>query len=253
MRFESVDKTEPAMLRDCTPSEVSAGLLGRHIQEVGRTGKFIVIALERGAFLTLHLGMTGQLLIDPLDGSAHMRFLFRLSDGGSDEVSLQFRDIRKFGRVHFTVGSPAPRLSLLGPDAWRGDWDAEYLGRRLAKRTAPLKAFLLDQRHLAGIGNIYADEILWQTELSPVRPSGNLWAGEIEALASEIRRRLGEGVRFLGCSLSDFVDTMGRPGDFQNQLKAYGRQGQVCSRCGGTFARAIVAGRGTSYCPSCQH
>ncbi len=252
LRFRTVDRTEQAMLRDCSVPEVVTGLPGRRIVEVGRLGKFIIVKLEGDAFLTLHLGMTGQLLIDPEGESAHTRFIFALDDGGAEEVTLQFRDIRKFGRLHLTEGGPAPRLTALGPDAWQGSWDAEYLGGRLKGRSAPLKAFLLDQRHLAGIGNIYADEILWWTELSPLRPGGELSAEEVTALAGEIRKRLGEGVKFLGCSLSDFVDTAGQQGDFQNWLRAYGKAGQACSRCGGTFLRVIVSGRGTSYCQDCQ-
>jgi formamidopyrimidine-DNA glycosylase len=253
MRFRSVERMEQAMLRDCVVREVVAELPGRRIMAVERLGKFIVVKLDGERYLTLHLGMTGQLLVDPADSSPHTRFVFRLTDGGASEVALEFRDIRKFGRVHLTQGGPAPRLRALGPDAWLGEWDGEYLKARLAKRSAPLKAFLLDQRRLAGIGNIYADEILWWTELSPLRPGGSLLSVEVEALAREIPHRLGEGVKFLGCSLSDFVDTMGRQGEFQNWLRAYGRQGQVCGRCGGTFVRVVIAGRGTSYCPDCQH
>jgi formamidopyrimidine-DNA glycosylase len=240
------------MLRDCVAVDVVGTLPGRQVLGVDRLGKFIVVRLERDAFLTLHLGMTGQLLIDPPDRSAHTRFLFRLTDGGSIESTLEFRDIRKFGRVHVTKGGAAPRLGALGPDAWRGDWDSDYLRARLDKRSAPLKAFLLDQRNLAGIGNIYADEILWWTELSPLRPAGSLSVFEVQALAREIPRRLDEGVKFLGCSVSDFVDTAGKQGEFQNWLQAYGKQGQACGRCGGSFARVVVGGRGTSYCPECQ-
>jgi formamidopyrimidine-DNA glycosylase len=252
-KLTAVDKTEPTMLRDCTASEVVNGLPGKTIRAVERLGKFMVVRLDGKVFLTLHLGMTGQLLVDPPGGDGHTRFVFRLSHDDGAESTLEFRDIRKFGRLHLTVGAPAPRLLGLGPDAWRGEWDAEYLKRRLGTRRSPLKAFLLDQRHVAGIGNIYADEILWWTRLSPLRPSGSLTAEEIGGLAMEIRTRLGEGVRLLGCTLSDFVDTMGQQGGFQNWLRAYGKQGQVCSRCGDTFLRTIVAGRGTSYCPGCQH
>ncbi len=252
LRFRLVERTESAMLRDCSAPDVEKGLPGKGVRSVERLGKFIIVRLDDEAYLTLHLGMTGQLLIDPPDSSPHTRFAFRLGDDNESRVTLEFRDIRKFGRLHLTQGAPAPRLIALGPDAWRGEWDAEYLQQRLGKRSAPLKAFLLDQRHLAGIGNIYADEILWWTELSPLRASGSLSSNEVAALALEIPHRLGEGVKFLGCSLSDFVDTMGRQGDFQNWLQAYGKQGQVCGRCGGAFARAIVGGRGTSYCPDCQ-
>jgi formamidopyrimidine-DNA glycosylase len=250
--FVTVERTEPAMLLDCTSEQVGAELPGRRIESIDRLGKFLIVTLDGDVYLTLHLGMTGALLVDAGDESSHGRFLFRLSGGPGDETTLEFRDPRKFGRVHLTTGGPAPRLGSLGPDAWLGTWDAEYLERRLRGRKAPLKAFLLDQRHLAGIGNIYADEILWWTELSPVRPGGSLSAAEVGRLAREIPRRLGEGVRLLGCSLSDFVDTHGEPGTFQDWLRAYGRHGQECSRCGATLTRAIVGGRGTAYCPGCQ-
>jgi len=254
--FVSVGRIEPAMLRDCTEEEVRRELPGRRVERVDRLGKFIVAPLQGGdgkqAFLTLHLGMTGQLLLDPRESTLHTRFLFTLRDDRGGRTLLEFRDTRKFGRMHLTFGAPAPRLALLGPDAWRGDWDEIYLAQRLEGRTAPIKAFLLDQRHLAGIGNIYADEILWWSQISPLRQAGSLSSEEIHRLTGEIRSRLSDGVRLLGCSLSDFVDTAGRQGGFQNWLRAYGKQGQRCSRCGGTFARVIVAGRGTTYCPQCQ-
>jgi formamidopyrimidine-DNA glycosylase len=258
LSFLAVEQVEPFMLRDCTSDEVRTLLPGRRIERVDRLGKFLIVVLDGGLFLTLHLGMTGQLLIDPGEDGAHTRFAFRLAGGGGSgqkrggAVRLEFRDMRKFGRFHLTAGGPAPRLELLGPDAWKGDWDAACLESRLQGRSAPLKAFLLDQRHLAGIGNIYADEILWWTALSPLRAAGSLVGEQVGCLADEIRLRLSEGVRLLGCSLSDFVDTEGQPGNFQDWLQAYGRQGKECRRCGGTLVRTIVGGRGTAYCPDCQ-
>jgi formamidopyrimidine-DNA glycosylase len=251
--FLAVESVEPTMLRDCSADEVVQGLPGRRIEAVERLGKFLIIRLSRGAYLTLHLGMTGQILVDPLGPSAHTRFAFHMRTKAGRERALAFRDVRKFGRLHLTQEGPAPRLSALGPDAWLGTWDADYLKGRLRGRSAPLKAFLLDQRQLAGIGNIYADEILWWTQLSPLRPGGSVTDEEAELLAGEIPKRLGEGVRFLGCSLSDFVDLQGNRGEFQNWLRAYGKHGLSCGRCGTTFVRAVVAGRGTSYCPGCQH
>ncbi len=251
--FLSVEQVEPFMLRDCSAEDVLHLLPGRRIERVDRLGKFIIAVLEGDLFLTLHLGMTGQLLIDPPEPGTHTRFAFRLLDDDAGRlIRLEFRDTRKFGRLHLTAGGPAPRLALLGPDAWKGEWGEEYLGRRLRGRTAPLKAFLLDQRHLAGIGNIYADEILWWTALSPLREAGSLVEEQVCCLADEIRARLSEGVRLLGCSLSDFVDTEGQEGSFQEWLQAYGRQGQECRRCGGTMVRTVIGGRGTAYCPDCQ-
>ena len=280
--FTSVDKVEPAMLGDCTAEQVLSELPGRRVEAVDRLGKFLIVRLgapggakgaqggttgaPRGAaratgtarfepgpaFLTLHLGMTGQLLLDPGEPGPHSRFIFALADDAGRPTRLEFRDTRKFGRLHLTSRAPAPRLQQLGPDAWQGEWDAAYMTKRLGRRTAPLKALLLDQRQLAGIGNIYADEILWWSELSPLRQAGQVGAGEVERLACEIRRTLGEGVKFLGCSFSDFVDTAGKPGSFQDWLRAYGKQGRPCARCGTILVRVIVAGRGTAFCPHCQ-
>jgi formamidopyrimidine-DNA glycosylase len=171
---------------------------------------------------------------------------------GRGEILLVFNDPRKFGRVHLTHGPP-PRLRLLGPDALVDEWTVDDLSALLAGRRAPLKAFLLDQRHLTGIGNIYADEILFASELSPLRPAGSLSADEVSRLAEQIRAQLAEGVRLRGCSISDYVDAQGRKGSFQEVLQAYGRHGRECRRCGVTLARVIVAGRGTAYCPGCQH
>lgn len=255
-RFTAVEKVEPAMLRDCTEAQVRDLLPSRHVQSVHRQGKFLIVALDGVAFLTLHLGMTGHFLVAPTVSAAltpHTRFLFSLEAVDGSRVRLEFRDMRKFGRLHLTLGAPAPRLQGLGPDAWTGEWDGDYLARRLQGRKAALKAFLLDQRHLAGIGNIYADEILWWTRLSPLRPCGSVSAEEAALLAEEIPHRLGEGVRLLGCSFSDFVDTEGKAGGFQDWLRAYGKQGQDCVRCGDTLVRAVVSGRGTAYCPGCQH
>jgi formamidopyrimidine-DNA glycosylase len=165
---------------------------------------------------------------------------------------LVFRDIRKFGRVEFGRGAPPARVTRLGRDAWVGEWGPEYVAACLHGRRAPIKAVLLDQRHLAGIGNIYADEILFAASLSPLREAGGLNEEEVERLAVAIRERLTEGVRARGCSISDFVDTQERPGTYQEVLQAYGRGGEPCARCNGTLQRTVVAGRGTSYCPACQ-
>ena len=263
--FLSSDLVEPAMLRDCSAEELEKCLPGLRVEQVARLGKFLLLRLsgadlQQPYYLTLHLGMTGQLLLHRRAAPAlgpHSRFWFRLQKEGGDKkggqrFALEFRDIRKFGRLHFTQGRPAPRLAQLGPDAWQGEWDADYLRQRIKARKAPLKAFLLDQRQLSGIGNIYADEILWWAGLSPLRPAGSLKPEEVARLATEIRRVLGEGVRLLGCSISDFVDTQGNPGAFQEWLRAYGRHGERCFRCGKELRRTIVAGRGTCYCPTCQ-
>ena len=269
LRFVAVARAEPSMLIGGSAESLRAELPGRDVQDVSRIGKFLIVKLGGAAFLTLHLGMTGHFLVsqgrpdsEEYAFDSHTRFLFSLepADRASENLGarspsltwLEFRDIRKFGRVQLTFGAPAERLSLLGPDAWKGEWGVDHLSRRLGGRRAPIKALLLDQAVLAGIGNIYADEILWEAEISPLRPAGALTPAELEVLAKEIPRRLQQGVDLLGCSISDFVDTEGQTGTFQQTLQAYGRQGQMCRRCGQTMRRVIVAGRGTAYCPGCQ-
>ncbi|MCZ7662261.1 MAG: bifunctional DNA-formamidopyrimidine glycosylase/DNA-(apurinic or apyrimidinic site) lyase [Thermoleophilia bacterium] len=250
-RIVSVERSEPFMLRDVSVAKLASSLRGRRVESVTRRGKFLLLSLEGDLVLTVHLGMTGQLLLQAEKPSGdHVRFSFILEGGGS---RLVFRDMRKFGRLHLTHGGPAARVEAMGPDAWLGDWTADDLARLLARRRAPLKAFLLDQRRLAGVGNIYADEILFEAGLSPLRPAGALSPGEVGRLAAAVREKLDEGVRLRGCSISDYVDVEGRAGGFQGTLKAYGRHGQSCLRCGATLVRAIVAGRGTAFCPSCQH
>jgi formamidopyrimidine-DNA glycosylase len=264
-RFEVVEKVESSMLRDSTEQQLRDLLPDSRIEALDRLGKFLVMGLSDAKYLTFHLGMTGSLRFlprsevhsarhDPSDASAqnYTRFVFHLSGKENQRALLEFRDMRKFGRLHLTVGEPAPRLQNLGPDAWQGSWDEAYLKERLRGRMSPLKAFLLDQRHLAGIGNIYADEILWWTRLSPLRAAGSLSSEEVIRLEHEIPRRLGEGVRLLGCSIADFVDTQGKEGKFQEWLRAYGKHGQPCSRCGLPMARVVVVGRGTTFCPGCQ-
>jgi formamidopyrimidine-DNA glycosylase len=249
-RFAGVERVEPFMLRDTSVQDLSDELPGLTVEKVDRQGKFLILTLSGDVVLTVHLGMTGQLLlIDGDDLPRHARFVFALEGG---ESRLVFSDMRKFGRLHLTLGAPAARVGTMGPDAWLGEWDSAELGRLLQGRTAPLKAFLLDQRRLAGIGNIYADEILWAAKLSPLRPAGSLTEEEIGRLATQIRERLDEGVRLRGCSISDFVDTRGTAGGFQRVLQAYGRHGRPCARCGDILTRTVVAGRGTAYCPTCQ-
>lgn len=258
----SVPVVEPMMLRDVTARELKRVLPGRVFGRPQRQGKYLLLPLSGGLWLTIHLGMTGRILVlDRRTRDPHDRFVFSLTrtgDGGADAGGAEgkawfvFRDIRKFGRVELTSGGPAERVARLGPDGWRGEWDAEYLERRLKGRKAPIKALLLDQRILAGVGNIYADESLFQAGILPFRAGGSLSSEEVGRLAKAVRAALDRGVRALGCSISDFVHVDGRLGSMQENLQAYGRQGLDCTRCGSTLQRTIVGGRGTAYCPGCQ-
>lgn len=249
----SVSQAEPSMLRGLSTRDLRRQLPGNSFGLPGRHGKFLLLPLRDGSWLTIHLGMTGRILVpagrrlrDP-----HDRFVFALRREGR-KAWFVFRDVRKFGRVELSAGAPAARVTGLGPDGWTGVWDAGYLARRLAGRTAAVKALLLDQHILAGVGNIYADEALFEARILPSRPGGSLGPEELERLASAVRATLERGIRALGCSISDFVHVDGRLGSMQQELRAYRRQGQACGRCGRILERTIIAGRGTAYCPGCQ-
>lgn len=252
----SVTRAEPSMVRGLSVRELRKRLPGHTFGPPGRHGKFLLLPLcgsSDDAWLTLHLGMTGRILVpggrrrrDP-----HDRFVLALNREGC-KAWFVFRDVRKFGRVELTAGAPAPRVAGLGPDGWAGEWDAAYLAGRLAGRTAAVKALLLDQSILAGVGNIYADEALFEARIRPTRPGGSLSQGEVERLAVAVRSTLDRGVRALGCSISDFVHVDGRLGSMQQELRAYRRHGQECGRCGRILERTIIAGRGSAYCPGCQ-
>ncbi len=244
---------EPAMMAPAERRRLRGLVRGRTFASPGRHGKFLLLPLTGDVWLTVHLGMTGRILVSSgrYVSHPHDRFVFRLVREG-EKAWLVFRDPRKFGRLEVGESGPAARVALLGPDAWLGEWDAESLARRLQGRTAPIKALLLDQRILAGVGNIYADESLFEAGIAPGRPAGTLDEAEVGRLAHALRLILERGVQALGCSVADFVHVDGGMGSMQQELRAYRRQGQPCVRCGATMLRTVIAGRGTSYCPVCQ-
>lgn len=244
---------EAAMFMGSDISTLETLVCGRTFGMPERKGKFLLLPLSDDVWLTMHLGMTGRVLLSRGRYSAHPhdRFVFSLCHKGSYSAVV-FRDSRKFGRLEVTAGGPSERVARLGPDGWLGQWGADYLAQRFRGRTASVKALLLDQHILAGIGNIYADEALFEAAILPSRPAGGLTPAELERLAVAIRSTLDRGVKALGCSVSDFVHVDGRLGSMQENLRAYRRQGCPCTRCGALMQRAVIAGRGSGYCPVCQ-
>jgi formamidopyrimidine-DNA glycosylase len=214
-------------------------LPGRRIEEVLRHGKFILIRLDEG-WLTVHLGMTGQLLIDGAIGP-HTRAIFRL-----DDSTLVYDDIRMFGSIEWT---PEPaRTTRLGPDALA----APPIAADLLRRRAPVKAVLLNQSVFSGVGNIYADEALFRAGIHPGRRGDRVSRERAQRLINIVREVLTEAVEHRGSSVSDYVDTEGRRGSFQERHRVYGREGMPCLNCGTLIRRIVVAQRGTHFCPACQ-
>jgi formamidopyrimidine-DNA glycosylase len=252
-RLEQVEIRDPRLTRPFDPTEIARRLEGERIAAVDRRGKYVVVRFESGRVLLIHLRMTGTLLYEPA-GTArsdpHRHAVVTL-DNGSDVV---YRDVRRFGTwLLLEPGEAEPYLAQrLGEEPMLAGFTARALADRLARRRAPVKAALLDQRTVAGMGNIYADEALWRARIHPLRPAGSLVPNEVRALHRGIRRALEAGIARQGATLRDYRTPDGRPGSMQEEFKVYGREGEPCFRCRTLIAKTRAGGRGTWYCPGCQ-
>lgn len=242
-----VDILDPRLTRPLDPREVAAELQGERIVAVERRGKYLVLRLEGGAALLVHLRMTGGFGFEP---TSHERAVVELEDGSR----LVYRDVRRFG-TWLVVASDElePYVTLKnGPEPLGAGFTTAWLAELLGKRRAALKAVLLDQRVVAGLGNIYADEALWRARLSPLRSASSLGRDEVQRLQRAIRAALRLGIARQGSTLSTYAQPDGSPGEMQNEFRAYGREGEPCPRCRTPIAKTRVGGRGTWYCPHCQ-
>lgn len=237
------------------PAAIEEHLPGKQIRAVRRHGKFLVVELESpgaespGLGLLIHLGMTGQLVTAPADARVppHTHVFFALDDG----KELRYTDIRRFGKMELLLdGAREKALGSIGRDPL--EMTEEQFAAAIGSRRARVKALLLDQRVTSGVGNIYADESLWRARIHPKRIGATLKRDEIRRLYRAVRDVLNEAIRLRGSSVSDYVDSRGQRGEFQARHRVYQRHGETCFRCGAKIRRAIVAGRGTHFCPSCQ-
>src|SRR6059058_759088 len=251
-RFERVEIHDPRLVRPYEPAEVAAELEGERVTAVERRGKYLIVRFESDRALLIHLRMTGSLRHygSGLDEDAHRRAVVRL-DNGSD---VAYRDVRRFGTwLLLEPGELDPYLAAkVGDEPLDALFTAARLGERLAKRRAPIKAALLDQRTLAGLGNIYVDEALWRARIHPLRPAESLDRSELRRLHKAIRAALEAGIARQGSTLRDYKLPDGGSGGMQDEFKVYGRGGEPCERCGTPIDKIRVAGRGTWYCPKCQ-
>lgn len=232
---------------------LTARLRGRRIEHLRRRAKYLLVDVEAGSTLVVHLGMSGRLTVvdEGADLEAHEHVSFRLSSGSR----LRFRDPRRFGLV-FALRSAEietdRHFAHLGLEPLDGDLDGEALRRLAMGRKAPIKSFLLDARNVVGIGNIYACEALYSAGIHPGRSVARISAERWQLLAESVVRVLSGAIRQGGTTLNDFADGDGEPGYFQVSLAAYGREGEACSACGRTIRRLLLANRSTYYCPNCQ-
>ncbi|HEX6491760.1 MAG TPA: bifunctional DNA-formamidopyrimidine glycosylase/DNA-(apurinic or apyrimidinic site) lyase [Gaiellaceae bacterium] len=251
--LDSVEILDSRLTRPLDPVQVAAGLQGERVLAVERRGKYLLLRFESGSVLVIHLRMTGSfnhVRAGAAPDQSHVRAIVRLDDGSI----LVYRDVRRFGTwlvlsAEELDGYLGERLGLEPLDT---TFSARLLTERLRRRRAPIKAALLDQQTLAGMGNIYADEALWRARLHPRRPAGELDQAEIRALQRGIRAALEAGIARQGATLRDYRLPNGDPGRMQDEFKVYGRTGEPCFRCGTPIEKTRLAGRGTWFCPRCQ-
>jgi formamidopyrimidine-DNA glycosylase len=248
-----VDVLHGGVIRFPLPEAFAAGLQGARVRAVERIGKFILCPLDSGDELVVHLGMTGHLLVmspeAPLAPHTHVRAL--LDDGRE----LRYDDARRFGRV--LLGSrdalrAARVLPALGVDPLTTEYTAAHLDTVLRRTTRTLKAALLDQAGIAGLGNIYVDETCHLAGVRPTRRCHRLTRRERQAIHDAIPVILHKAIANRGSSIDDYRDLWNASGSMQEQLQVYGRGGQPCFRCGAILARTVIGGRTTVYCPRCQ-
>ena len=251
----AVTVADPLLVEPETPRRFARALRGQRVREVGRRGKYLLLGLESGATLALHLRMTGRLLWfpgRPAPPPDHVRARLGLDDGST----LVFSDVRRFGRAWLLPRDmPDPEgywSRRVGIEPLGSDFTARRLGALLDRRRRPIKPLLLDQALVAGIGNIYADEALFQAGIHPRRPAGSLTPGEVRRLHRAIRDRLRAGLEAGGSSIDRYRDANGEAGRMQDLLRVYGRAGSPCPRCGTPIAKIRVGQRGTYLCPRCQ-
>jgi formamidopyrimidine-DNA glycosylase len=252
-RFERVTIDDTRLVRPYEPAEIAAELEGERVAAVERRGKYLVVRFESGRVLLIHLRMTGSLLhaaAGSLQDDPHRRAVVMLDDGSI----VAYRDVRRFGTwLLLEPGQAEPYLDAkVGDEPLDALFTAGRLGERLAGRRTSLKAALLDQRTLAGMGNIYVDEALWRAKLNPLRPAASLDRAELRRLHGAIRAALEHGLARQGSTLRDYRLPDGSGGSMQDEFRVYGRRGEPCDRCGTPISRTQVAGRTTWFCPTCQ-
>jgi len=226
-------------------------LAGQAVRDVRRRAKYLLIELERGTLLA-HLGMSGSLRVLPLDAPllAHDHYDLVLDSGRC----LRFNDPRRFGSLLWVTGDPAehPLLAELGPEPLERGFTADYLAAKARGRRVAIKPFLMDQRVVVGVGNIYASEALFRSGINPRRAAGRVSRERLERLVQSVRDVLGEAIRQGGTTLRDYVNAEGTPGYFRQKLYAYERGGEPCRRCRTPIRQFTQGQRSTYYCPTCQ-
>ena len=237
--------------RPLAPHELEAALQGRRVRALRRRGKYLLWELSGEVHLVQHLRMTGAVLLEPQPEPLHVSARLDLGRGRK----LVVADPRRFGTGELLLGDEALAqffATRLGVEPFDDEFTGEYVRARARGRIGPIKSFLLDQRHVAGVGNIYADEALFRAYVHPLRPAGRLKRGQYALLRDAVRDALQAGIDAKGASIDDFRHVDGVQGAFQNEFLVHLRAGEPCVRCGTTIVKLVVGGRGTYVCEHCQ-
>jgi len=238
-------------LRWAVDERLGAVLPGRRVVDVRRRAKYLLIELEHGTLIA-HLGMSGSLRVLPASAPllVHDHYDLLLDSGRC----LRFNDPRRFGCLLWTEGDPAehPLLAGLGPEPLEGSFDADYLASKARGRRVAIKQFLMDQRVVVGVGNIYASEALFRAGINPRRAAGRVSRDRLARLVEAVRAVLAEAIRQGGTTLRDYVNAEGTPGYFRQELFVYERAGEPCRNCGAPIRQVVQGQRSTYYCPACQ-
>lgn len=256
--IESVEVKDARWVLPLRPLKFEKLLVGRKIVKLDRRGKYFVFELDNGSALVMHLRMTGNLLFLPNDAGdqgKHLRGTLWLSQRGREAGSLAFVDPRRFGTAEIFASPEALDeyfSTRLGPEPFGDDFDGEALFRATRKKKTSIKAVLLDQRIVAGVGNIYADEALYRARIAPQKRAARMTKAQSAMLSESVEDALNAGIDAKGASIDDFRDAYGVKGSFQDQFLVHRREGLECPSCGSPIVKTRVAGRGTYFCRSCQ-
>ena len=234
-------------------AKLNLWIQSERVESVDRRAKYLLVRMNSGAMLVLHLGMTGRLAFfaNGTARAAHDHLRFKLDSG----LELRFNDVRRFGSVQVLGPEDVEGTQIfagLGPEPLGSDLSSDYLLERAGSKVRPIKNFLMDAKVVVGIGNIYANEILFAAGIKPTRGVGTLGKPSWEKVIQASRQVLEQAIACGGTTISDYVRSSGEKGYFQCELRVYGREGEVCQRCGSLISRQILAGRASFFCPSCQ-
>ena len=249
-RLEALEVLDERWTGPLAPRELVDAVVGRRVDRLSRRGKYLIWELGGDVFLIMHLRMTGTLLLDPVGAPPYTRAWLRLS--GHD---LAFTDPRRFGTGQLALGPAALEAffaTRLGVEPLDDAFTGSHLHALARASRAPVKAFLLDQKRVAGVGNIYADEALFRARIHPLRPANRLTRAQAFALRDAIVATLNDGIASKGATIDDFRDPDGVSGAFQDRFLVHLREGEPCPRCGRRVRKLRAAGRGTYVCERCQ-